>query len=34
MRTCAVVILAGALAATAAGPASAQQTIRIGELNS
>src|ERR1700726_510140 len=34
MRAHAVVILAGALGLSAMGPASAQQTIKIGELNS
>jgi branched-chain amino acid transport system substrate-binding protein len=34
MRACAFAILSGALSLSAAMPASAQQTIRIGELNS
>ena len=34
MRACAIAILAGALSWSATMPASAQQTIRIGELNS
>jgi len=34
MRACAIAILAGALSCSATMPASAQQTIRIGELNS
>ena len=34
MRACAIAILSGALSLSAAMPASAQQTIRIGELNS
>ena len=34
MRAHAVVILAGALVLSVSGPASAQQTIKIGELNS
>ena len=34
MRACAFAILSGTLSLSAAMPASAQQTIRIGELNS
>ena len=34
MRACAIAILPGALFLSAAMPASSQQTIRIGELNS
>jgi len=34
MRACAIAILSGALSLSAAMPASSQQTIRIGELNS
>ena len=34
MRAHTIVILAGALALSVAAPASAQQTIKIGELNS
>jgi len=34
MRACAIAILSGALSLSAVMPASSQQTIRIGELNS
>jgi branched-chain amino acid transport system substrate-binding protein len=34
MRACAIAILSGALSLSAAMPASSQQTIRVGELNS